>query len=293
MPELPEVETIRRDLLPLVCGRTILEAWVSPDAPRLVHAPSGDEFCRALAGRRVEDLRRRGKLLLFVLDGGYTWAVHLRMTGQLLHRLGPCGGERYVRAAFRLDNGSWLCFVDVRKFGAMWLVKDIDPIAGGLGPEPLDQGFAPRALHQILQRRSAPVKAVLLDQRAIAGIGNIYADEALFAARVNPKQPANSISLPQARRLHAAIRQVLTEALADRGSSFRDYVDAAGREGAHQFRVSVFRRTGQPCYRCGSPVQRVKVAGRSTHFCPNCQRLRKASARSPLPRRGHAREARG
>ncbi len=293
MPELPEVETIRRDLLPLVCGRTVVEAWVAPDAPRLVQTPSRDEFCRALAGRRIEDLRRRGKLLLFVLDGGNTWAVHLRMTGQLLHRPAPCEAERYLRAAFRLDDGFWLCFVDVRKFGAMWLVQGIEPVAGGLGPEPLDQGFAPRALHRILQRRSAPVKAVLLDQRAIAGIGNIYADEALFAARIHPKQPANSLSLAQARRLHAAIRQVLTEALADRGSSFRDYVDAAGREGAHQFRVSVFRRTGQPCYRCGSPVQRVKVAGRSTHFCPSCQPLPKASARSPLPSRGHAREARG
>jgi formamidopyrimidine-DNA glycosylase len=293
MPELPEVETIRRDLLPLVRGRTVLEAWVSPDAPRLVQSPSCEEFCRALAGRRIEDLQRRGKLLLFVLDGGRTWAVHLRMTGQLLHRRGPCHGERYLRAAFRLDDGSWLCFVDVRKFGAMWLVGDMGAVAGELGPEPLDPGFSPGALQRILERRSAPVKAVLLDQKAIAGIGNIYADEALFVARINPKQPANSLSLTQARRLHGAIRQVLTEALADRGSSFRDYVDAAGREGTHQFKVSVFRRTGQPCYRCGSPVQRVKVAGRSTHFCPNCQPLGKASASGPLAGRGHARQARG
>ncbi len=288
MPELPEVETIRRDLLPLVRGRTVLEAWVSPDAPRLVQSSSHEEFCRALAGRRIEDLRRRGKLLLFILDGGRIWAVHLRMTGQLLHRQSPYGEERYLRASFRLDDGSWLCFVDVRKFGAMWLAEDVADVAGALGPEPLDPGFTPGVLHRILQRRSAPVKAVLLDQRAIAGIGNIYADEALFAARINPKQPANSLSLSQARRLHGAIRQVLTEALADRGSSFRDYVDAAGREGSHQFKVSVFRRTGQPCSRCGGPVQRVKVAGRSSHFCPNCQRLRKASARGPLPSRGHA-----
>lgn len=272
MPELPEVETIRRDLLPLVRGRTIVEAWVSPGAPRLVRSPTSEEFCRLLASRRIEDVGRRGKLLLFLLDNGLTWAVHLRMTGQLLHHAGPCPAERHLRAAFRLDDGSSLCFVDVRKFGAMWLASDPEALTAGLGPEPLDEGFTAEALFRILQRRSAPVKAVLIDQKAIAGIGNIYADESLFAAGIDPRRSANTISRQRAQRLHASIRRVLTDALADRGSSFRDYVDAGGRTGRHQFSVWVFRRTGQPCLRCGVRVRRVKVSGRSTHFCPRCQR---------------------
>ncbi len=273
MPELPEVETIRRDLLPLVCGRTVTQAWVSPNAPRLVQLMPPDEFCRALPGRRIENIKRRGKYLLFRLDGGLTWAVHLRMTGRLLHCEGGCpDDDPYLRAAFRLDDGSWLCFTDLRKFGTMWLVDDEALVVSKLGPEPLSEDFTPAYLHGLLKRRSAPVKAVLLDQAAVAGIGNIYADEALFAARINPGRAANTLSKPAAVRLHAAIRDVLHEALGDRGSSFRDYVDGRGNEGSHHLKVKVFRRTGQPCYECGTEVHRIRLGGRSTHFCPKCQR---------------------
>jgi len=272
MPELPEVETIRRDLLPLVVGRTITEAWVSPNAPRLIQLLPPEEFCRQIAGRRIEDISRRGKYLLFGLDNGLSWAVHLRMTGRLLHDTFACPETPYLRATLRIDDGAWLCFVDLRKFGTMWLVDDESLVTARLGPEPLSEEFTPSYLRALLKRRSAPVKAALLDQSAIAGIGNIYADEALFIAGINPKRAANSLSQARVTRLHAGIREALELALGDRGSSFRDYLDASGREGGHHLKVKVFRRTDQPCYICGTPIKRVRLAGRSTHFCPKCQR---------------------
>jgi formamidopyrimidine-DNA glycosylase len=272
MPELPEVETIRRDLLPLVVGRTITDAWVSPNAPRLIQFLPPDEFCHQITGRLIANIERRGKYLLFRLDGDVLWGVHLRMTGRLLHDLTACPDNPYLRASFRLDDGAWLCFVDLRKFGTMWLVDDEALVTSRLGPEPLGAEFTPAYLHSILKRRSAPVKAVLLDQSAIAGIGNIYADEALFRAGIIPARAANSISKVRGLRLYHAIREALELALGDRGSSFRDYLDAGGREGGHHLKVRVFRRTGEPCYVCGTEIRRAKVAGRSTHYCPKCQR---------------------
>ena len=272
MPELPEVETIRRDLLPLVRGRTISEAWVSPNAPRLVQLLPPEEFCRQIAGRRIEDISRRGKYLLFRLDIGLRWAVHLRMTGRLLHDANACPETPYLRATFHLDDGAWLCFIDLRKFGTMWLIDEESLVTAKLGPEPLGDEFTPAYLHALLKRRSAPVKAVLLDQGAIAGIGNIYADEALFIAGINPRRAANTLSKQRAARLYEGIQETLEVALGDRGSSFRDYLDPSGREGGHQLKVKVFRRTGLPCYVCGTPIRRIKLGGRSTHFCPKCQR---------------------
>ncbi len=272
MPELPEVETIRRDLLPLVRGRTVRSAWISPNAPRLVQLSPPAEFCRSLSGRRIEDVGRRGKYLLIHLSGGPTWIVHLRMTGRLQHARDRCPDDPYLRAKFELDDGTWLCFIDLRKFGTMWLVDDVDIVIGRLGPEPLDESFDVAAFHRALQRRSAAIKAVLLDQAVLAGVGNIYADEALFRAGIDPRKPAKRVSQPAARRLHEAIVAVLLEAVGDRGSSFQDYVDAQGEAGYHHLKVRVFRRTDEPCLVCGTPVRRVKVRGRSTHFCPKCQR---------------------
>jgi len=273
VPELPEVETIRRDLLPALRGRSFTHAWVSPEAPRLVQAPSAADFARLLAGRRVEDISRRGKYLVFHLSGALYLVVHLRMTGALLHRPSDAPPDRYVRAILSLDDGSELRFSDLRKFGAFWLVAELSEVLGRLGPEPLDSGLTPSLLRDLTARRRAPVKSLLLDQRALAGIGNIYADEALFAAGLHPLRPASGLSDAEVERLHDAIRRVLLAALEDRGASFSDYVDASGREGRHQFRVRVFRRTGKPCYTCGREIERVKVAGRSTHFCPQCQPL--------------------
>jgi formamidopyrimidine-DNA glycosylase len=272
VPELPEVETIRRDLLPVVVGRTIVEAWVSPNAPRLIQLLTVEEFCRQIAGRRIEDISRRGKYLLFHLDNDLRWAVHLRMTGRLLYEKSACPETPYLRATFRLDDDSWLCFVDLRKFGTMWLVDEESLVTAKLGPDALSEEFTPAYLQAVLKRRSAPVKAALLDQQAMAGIGNIYADEALFLAGISPKRAANSISKPRVARLHSAIRETLEVALGDRGSSFRDYLDPSGREGGHHLKVKVFRRTGLPCYVCGTEIKRVRLGGRSTHLCPKCQR---------------------
>jgi len=287
VPELPEVETIRRDLLPLLKGRAFTHVWVSPDALRLVQAvpagrqaPSPADFARLLPGKRVEDISRRGKFLVFHLSGGLYLVVHLRMTGALLHRPPGAPPDRYVRAVLSLDDGSELRFSDLRKFGAFWLVPDTSLVLNRLGPEPLEGGMTPSLLRELTARRRAPIKSLLLDQRALAGLGNIYADEALFAAGLHPQRPASSLSDAEVERLHRAIRRVLTAALEDRGASFSDYVDASGREGRHQFRVQVFRRTGQPCYVCGREIARVKVAGRSSHFCPKCQPLAPGATRS-------------
>ncbi|MEX0681943.1 MAG: bifunctional DNA-formamidopyrimidine glycosylase/DNA-(apurinic or apyrimidinic site) lyase [Dehalococcoidia bacterium] len=272
MPELPEVETIRRDLFPVIVGRTVRSAWISPNAPRLVQLIPPEEFCRSLTGRRIEDIGRRGKYLLIHLDQGLTWIVHLRMTGRLQHAPEDCLPDPYLRARFELDDGTSLCFIDVRKFGTMWLVDDVELVTGKLGQEPLEAAFDIAAFHSFLKRRGAPIKAVLLDQAVLAGVGNIYADESLFAAAIDPRKPANKITRPAAERLHRAIVDVLTEAVGDRGSSFSDYVDGRGEAGFHHLKVRVYQRTDEPCLVCGTPIRRIHLGGRSTHFCPRCQK---------------------
>ncbi len=271
MPELPEVETIRRDLDPRVCGRTITAVRIAPDAPRLVQRASPADFARRLVGRRIEAIDRRGKYLLFRLSGGLHLVVHLRMTGALLHRDAHAAADRYVRAVLALDDGTELRFADLRKLGTLRLVEHPGDAVGKLGPEPLSARFTAARLRQAIGKRRAPIKAVLMDQRALAGLGNIYADEALFAARIHPLRRADTLSEAEHRRLHRSIRRVLRQALDNRGASFRDYIDGGGREGSHQFHVKVFRRTGKPCYLCGAMIERIKLSGRSTHFCPRCQ----------------------
>jgi formamidopyrimidine-DNA glycosylase len=237
-----------------------------------VQGETAESFCHRLVGHAIEEVARRGKYLLLRLDGHLTWIVHLRMTGGLVLARQGCPNQRFLRARFHLDDGSDLCYVDMRKLGTMWLVADESMVVGKLGSEPLGEAFTPQVLRDLLARRSAPVKAVLMDQKAVAGIGNIYADETLFEAGIRPRKAARRVSCKAAERLHGAIRHVLLEALGDRGSSFRDYVDAGGQKGTHQLRVKVFRRTGEPCYVCGAAIRRVKVGGRSTHYCPRCQR---------------------
>lgn len=273
MPELPEVETIRQDLQTFLPGRAIAHAEIAPDAPQLVKWPAQpQELCRGLMGQRVESVGRRGKYLILRLSSGLAWIVHLRMTGALLHRSESCANEPFIRARFRLDDGTWLCFRDVRKFGMMWLVEDAEQVVGKLGPEPLGNGFSQESIAFAFARRAAPVKAVLLDQEVIAGIGNIYADESLFEAGIHPSRPAVSLSADELGRLRNAIVSTLTRAVGDRGSSFDSYVDAKGEKGSHHLNVRIFRRTGQPCLVCGQAVQRIRLGGRSTHFCPGCQK---------------------
>jgi formamidopyrimidine-DNA glycosylase len=271
MPELPEVETIRRDLAPRVIGRTITAVRIVPDRVPAVDGISPATFRRKVKGRRIEGIERRGKYLLFALSGGLHLVVHLRMTGALLLRDAGAPDDPYLRAAISLDDGCELRYVDLRKLGRLWLVDAPREVTDRLGPDALARGFTADYLRRAVGRRRAPVKAVLMDQRALAGLGNIYADEALFAGRIHPLRRAITLTEAEIRRLHRSIRRVLRDALGNRGSSFRDYVDANGREGRHQFRVKVFRRTGQACYVCGAEIERAKVGGRSAHFCPRCQ----------------------
>jgi len=271
VPELPEVETIRCDLHPRVCGRTITAVRITPDAVPLIDGASPAEFVRRLKGHRIEALSRRGKYLILHLSGGLHLIVHLRMTGALLYRDAAAPADRYLRAVLSLDDGAELRFADLRKLGRLRLAADPEEVVGMLGPEPLDAAFTAAALRQAIGKRRAPIKAVLLDQRALAGLGNIYADEALFAARIQPLRRADTLSEAENRRLHRSIRRVLRDALDNRGASFRDYVDGGGREGRHQFYVKIFRRTGQPCYVCGATIERIRLSGRGTHFCPRCQ----------------------
>jgi formamidopyrimidine-DNA glycosylase len=276
MPELPEVETIRRDLEARIVGRRITAVRVPPDTGKPVPVLKGiDEaaFREGVVGARIEAVERRGKYLALRLDTSSTIAVHLRMTGRLLHREAGADPDGFLRLVLSLDDGCELRFTDVRKFGGFWLVEDIaHASATGLGPEPLSEGFTVAHLAGALAGRKAPVKAILLDQRHIAGIGNIYADEACFAAGIDPRRLGADVTPGEVEALHAAVRNVLLSGVESRGASFRDYVDADGESGNMQMHVKVFRRTGKPCYACGSTIERTKVGGRSTHYCPKCQR---------------------
>jgi formamidopyrimidine-DNA glycosylase len=219
---------------------------------------------------------RRGKYLLFrIADAGW-FVVHLRMTGRLVWRGSDAPPEPYERAKLTFDNGHDLRWSDLRKFGTWRFLDDLAPLLAKLGPEPIDETFTWLRFHEAVSGRAAPIKAVLLDQRRMSGLGNIYVDEALFRAGVRPDTGAADVSVAALKRLHAACREVLETGIANRGASFKDYVDGEGRQGSQHMHVLVFRRNGKPCYRCGTNIERSVVAGRGTHFCPKCQ---------PRPRR--------
>lgn len=282
MPELPEVETIRRDLEPLVVGRTVAAVEVDPGTIDLLADLPIDGLRAGLVGRRFVSLGRRGKYLLFGMDDGRTFVTHLRMTGRLVWRGADDPPLDYERGRIALDNGQELRWSDLRKFGTWDIVEDVAEVVGKLGPEPLDGEFTAAFLRKLLAGRTAPVKAVLLDQRRVAGLGNIYVDEALFQARIRPDTPAGQLSRPAVGRLRVACREVLERGIENRGASFSDYVDARGDPGRQHRYVQVFRRDGKPCYACGTEIVRSVVGGRGTHHCPRCQRKprRRPSTRS-------------
>ncbi len=267
MPELPEVETVRRTLAPVVEERTI--AAVSFAWPRTC---AGDPRATAahLAGQRIERLERYGKYLLFRLcrDGRESLlVVHLRMTGNLI--VNGAAGE-FTRASMSLDDGTAVVFQDIRKFGRWQWSERLPARLAALGPEPLEIGrdeFTAR-----LRSRRARLKALLLDQEFLRGLGNIYADEALFGARLHPLRSADSVGPRKARDLHEAIQAVLRDAIDAGGTSIRDYRDSRGAPGGFQRRIRIYGRDGERCVHCGTRVRRVVVAQRSTHYCPRCQR---------------------
>jgi formamidopyrimidine-DNA glycosylase len=266
MPELPEVETIKNELLPYVVGRTLKGVDIFWD--KMVRQPSVPEFRARVIGQKITDLSRRGKYLFFHLGSGERLVMHMKMTGSLL--IDP-PDDKYARAIFQLDNGAALHFRDPRKFGVMWLAADESAVASRLGPEPLDDDFTNETLADILRNRKAPVKPVLLDQSIIAGIGNMYADEALYEAKIHPVKPAGSLSDEEIKRLHRAIRRVLRAAIKNKGASVRNYIRPDGNIGTAHAEFRVAHGTGKNCPRCGIPIQRIVVRGRGTYLCPKCQ----------------------
>jgi formamidopyrimidine-DNA glycosylase len=298
MPELPEVETVRRRLLTCL-PHLLLTSVVVNDAS--VSDQSEAELKDLLAGRRVTGLRRRGKYLLVDLGpteapvaGGYAGpsvaVVHLRMTGQLVFRPDP--GERPARFIWRLEPATELHFLDVRRFGRLWAfepaAEDAFFAARGMGPEPFGPEFTLEYLRGAMDGRRAPLKAFLLDQRRIAGVGNIYADEALFRARLHPLRAAGSVGPREARRLHAALLETLQAGIDHEGSSIESFIDPAGERGSFQEILNVYQRTGEPCRVCGTTVERTVVGGRGTHYCPRCQPRRGGMSPGSRRRRGAA-----
>jgi formamidopyrimidine-DNA glycosylase len=284
VPELPEVETIRRQLEPAIVGRRIDEArviderWTRPESPRAVEAE--------LEGRQIEDVRRRGKYLIVDLEGDRHLVMHLRMTGNLL-LASHDADDRFLRAAFDLDDGTELWFTDARRFGHAVVLRadELDPyLDARLGIEPLAGELTGEHLAHIAAGRTAPLKSFLLNQKGIAGIGNIYADEALWRAELHPLSPAGSMRPEHCEALVEGIVEALEAGLANGGSSIDDYRDARGEMGSMQDEFLVHTREGQECLRCGTQIRRIVVGGRSTYFCPGCQvRLRRR--RRPVARR--------
>jgi len=272
MPELPEVETVRAGIEPVLVGARILEARI--DDPRLVRPLEPELVAAGLTGERVEAVERRGKYLIVRFESGRVLLVHLRMTGSLLHApAGALAEDPHRRAVLRLDNGSDVAYRDVRRFGTWELLEpeELDPyFARRLGPEPLGRLPVTR-LASRLQGRRAPVKAALLDQRTIAGLGNIYVDEALWYARLDPLRPAGSLDDDELRRLVRGIHKALRLGIERQGATLRDYRGPNGDRGAMQEEFRVYGRDGEPCRRCRTPIAKTRVAGRGTHFCPRCQ----------------------
>ncbi len=276
MPELPEVETVASDLRGQIVGRRFTEAHIL--WPRTLAAPEEAALEDRLAGRQVIDVGRRGKYILIHLSDGQTLIVHLRMTGRLAIVPGdsPLLEDKHLRAWFALAGvggaeGEALTFNDSRKFGRIWLVHDIDEVTGKLGPEPLAWDLAQEAFAARLRKRKVAIKALLLDQTAVAGVGNIYADEALFRAGIHPLRKSSTLTDDELSRLYDSLREVLHEAINKRGTLLRDYRTPYGEDGYFKNDLRVYGKWKEPCPRCGRPIERIRVTQRSTHFCPNCQ----------------------
>jgi len=275
MPELPEVETIKNELAPRVVGQSFTKVTISD--VRLVCGGSAEEIRRGLIEQKIESLERRGKYLIFHLSNGRSLIMHLRMTGSLL--LNPKDMDRYARAIFHLSNGHRLVFNDRRRLGLIRLVDDTKAVVGKLGPEPLDESFTPGVLEQRLSRHHIPVKGALLDQCIVAGIGNMYADEALFAARINPLRKTDDLSPAEVRTLHNCIRRVLGAAIGNKGASVDTYVRPEGELGTAHFNFKVAHKGSEPCPVCGGTIERCVVQNRGSYFCPSCQPLRAARSK--------------
>jgi formamidopyrimidine-DNA glycosylase len=273
MPELPEVETVARGLWASLIGRTIVGVQVY--WPRSVVPPDPTAFARRLAGQTVADVGRRGKWVVITLRGGDTLLIHLRMSGRLILRSDEPLDDRHLRVFCALDDGEQLCFFDQRKFGRLVLTSDPQKVLGNLGPEPLEDEFTAERLGEMLGHRRGRIKPLLLNQRFLAGLGNIYTDEALWRARIHPLRQADTLTPVEVQRLHQGIRTVLQAAIDGGGTTLSDagYQQADGRSGEFAGQLAVYGRAEQPCPRCRADIKRIRVSQRGTHFCPDCQVL--------------------
>jgi formamidopyrimidine-DNA glycosylase len=273
VPELPEVETVRRRLAPALEGRRFERVVIEDE--RLTRPFPPDDVARELEGEVVREVGRRGKYLIVRFESGRVLLIHLRMTGSLLHApAGTLEDDPYRRAVATLDDGSDVAYRDVRRFGTWLLLEpsEVDAyVDQRVGREPLAPAFRARDLAARLATRRAPVKAAILDQRTVAGVGNIYADEALWRARIHPLTPARDLDEAEFRALHRGIRRALEAGIARQGSTLRDYRLPDGTPGAMQNEFKVYGRAGEPCDRCGTPIERIRAAGRGTWYCPRCQ----------------------
>lgn len=274
MPELPEVEVVARSLAPQLMGRTFTGV-TKLDWERMIETPDPAAFRELIIGRRVSAVGRRAKWVLIRLDSDWTLAIHLRMSGHLVVQDATSAPDQYTHLVLALDDGRQLFFEDQRKFGRVRLLDPIGLAAlhNAHGPEPLDPGFTPDILAAMLARHRTKLKPLLLDQTQIAGLGNIYVSEALWIAQLHPLLPAAATPTERIPALHAAIQRVLEQAIANEGSSLRNYRDGYGRRGTNQEHFLVYNQTGAPCRRCGTPIERIVVAQRSTFYCPSCQVL--------------------
>jgi formamidopyrimidine-DNA glycosylase len=289
MPELPEVETIRRGLAKLLPGKVVHDVW--HDWPKsFPNAPA--DVARFLIGAEIKHVRRRAKVLIIELSNEYSLVIHLRMTGQLVFRGDSSFGaghpndsligelpDKSTRVILDFKDGSKLFFNDQRKFGWMRLlpsheVPEID-FMKTVGPEPLEDDFtAGRFIERLMKRKNSPIKAVLLDQKVLAGVGNIYADESLWMAKIHPLMPVIKVPKIKLVGLHNDLRTVLHLSIEKGGSTDRNYVNSEGKKGSYLSFANVFRRQGQPCPRCGTTIIKMRAAGRGTHLCPHCQQLK-------------------
>jgi formamidopyrimidine-DNA glycosylase len=270
MPELPEVETVVRNLRAPLIGRTIESMWY--DWRNTIHSPPPDDFASRVVGQTFRAINRRAKYILMELDHD-TLIVHLKMTGRLyvVPRTSQDEADRWVHFRLGLDEDHELRFSDSRKFGKVYLTADTNTITGGLGPEPLEDAFTVDVFRDRLKGRSRQIKALLLDQTFVAGVGNIYADEALFKAKIHPTRRTDKLDSASIAALHTAVREVLQAGIDYEGASVNWYRKPDGTKGSSQDHFYVYGREGEPCLNCGEPVRKMWVAQRGTHFCEKCQ----------------------
>ncbi len=270
MPELPEVETIKRDLENMIVGKKIKDIEVK--RAKTIKEPSVENFVKRMQNQEIKGISRRGKVLILKFSNQYL-IIHLRMTGQIIYG----DKQQNSKVAFRLSDGKYLSFLDQRVMGEIRLINNWQelPFIHKMGPEPLEKEFSLEKFQEILKKKKTRIKPLLMDQTFIAGIGNLYAVEILFRAKVNPLRPAESLNPAEVREIYLAIKEILQEGIKYRGSSVNTYRDTRGEKGNFAQRLQVYNRAGQACFKCGALIKKIDLGGRGTYFCPKCQKAKR------------------